>query len=95
MSQPLVPLVDEFAARLFGELDYEQEGRNAEKFGRLYRCVRVCVCARVRVCVCVLGVLSTGMAALGAVRAGTGRAAGLWRGLSRCLLPCSRPRGSQ
>ena len=32
ISQPLVPLVDEFAARLFGELDYVQEGRNAEKF---------------------------------------------------------------
>ena len=38
VSQPLVPLVDEFAARLFGELDYVQEGKNAEKFGRLYRC---------------------------------------------------------
>ncbi len=37
VSQPLVPLVDEFAARLFGELDYVQEGRNAEKFARLYR----------------------------------------------------------
>ncbi|PRW44567.1 putative aarF domain-containing kinase chloroplastic [Chlorella sorokiniana] len=36
VSQPLVPLVDEFAARLFGELDYVQEGKNAEKFGRLY-----------------------------------------------------------
>ena len=36
LSQPLVPLVDEFAGRLFGELDYEQEGRNAEKFQRLY-----------------------------------------------------------
>jgi len=32
ISQPLVPLVDEFAARLFGELDYVQEGKNAEKF---------------------------------------------------------------
>lgn len=32
VSQPLVPLVDEFAARLFGELDYMQEGRNAERF---------------------------------------------------------------
>ena len=32
VSQPLVPLVDEFAARLFAELDYEQEGRNAERF---------------------------------------------------------------
>jgi hypothetical protein len=37
VSQPLVPLVDEFAARLFGELDYVQEGRNAEKFAELYR----------------------------------------------------------
>ncbi|KAG7674837.1 hypothetical protein Ndes2526B_g07677 [Nannochloris sp. 'desiccata'] len=36
LSQPLVPLVDEFAGRLFGELDYEQEGRNAEKFQKLY-----------------------------------------------------------
>ncbi len=33
-----MPLVDEFAARLFGELDYVQEGKNCEKFGRLYRC---------------------------------------------------------
>eukprot|EP00887_Chlorella_sp_A99_P005015 scaffold4.g5015.t1 len=32
LSQPLVPLVDEFAARLFGELDYEAEGRNAGGF---------------------------------------------------------------
>ena len=30
--QPLLPLVDEFAARLFGELDYVQEGHNAERF---------------------------------------------------------------
>ena len=37
LSQPLVPLVDEFAARLFGELDYVQEGRNAERFEELYR----------------------------------------------------------
>lgn len=36
ISQPLVPLVDEFAARLFGELDYIQEGKNCEKFARLY-----------------------------------------------------------
>ena len=27
IAQPLVPLVDEFARRLFGELDYMQEGR--------------------------------------------------------------------
>mmetsp|Transcript_12548 Transcript_12548/g.18750 ORF Transcript_12548/g.18750 Transcript_12548/m.18750 type:complete len:797 (+) Transcript_12548:48-2438(+) len=32
----LVPLVDEFAARLFGELDYEKEGRSAERFRELY-----------------------------------------------------------
>lgn len=32
VSQPLVPLVDEFAARLFGELDYVAEGKNAERF---------------------------------------------------------------
>ena len=30
--QPLTPLVDEFASRLFGELDYVQEGLSAEKF---------------------------------------------------------------
>ena len=36
ISQPLVPLVDEFAARLFGELDYVQEGKNCETFARLY-----------------------------------------------------------
>ena len=35
--QPLVPLVDEFAARLFGELDYVAEGHSCEKFARLYR----------------------------------------------------------
>lgn len=27
ISQPLVPLVDEFAKRVFGELDYVQEGK--------------------------------------------------------------------
>lgn len=37
LSQPFVPLVDEFACRLFGELDYVQEGRNCEKFESLYR----------------------------------------------------------
>lgn len=37
VSQPLVPLVDEFAARLFGELDYVQEGHNCEKFAKLYK----------------------------------------------------------
>eukprot|EP00878_Enallax_costatus_P031030 GHUV01033859.1.p1 GENE.GHUV01033859.1~~GHUV01033859.1.p1 ORF type:complete len:615 (+),score=219.69 GHUV01033859.1:1031-2875(+) len=36
VSQPLVPLVDEFASRLFAELDYVAEGRNAEKFQALY-----------------------------------------------------------
>jgi hypothetical protein len=36
VSQPLTPLVDEFAARLFGELDYVQEGRNCERFKELY-----------------------------------------------------------
>lgn len=36
LSQPLVPLVDEFAGRLFGELDYVQEGRNCERFQELY-----------------------------------------------------------
>lgn len=36
ISQPLVPLVDEFAGRLFAELDYMQEGRNAERFAKLY-----------------------------------------------------------
>ena len=40
VSQPLVPLVDEFAARLFAELDYVQEGKSAEKFAKLYRCGR-------------------------------------------------------
>lgn len=32
VSQPLVPLVDEFASRLFSELDYVQEGHNCERF---------------------------------------------------------------
>jgi len=36
ITQDLVPLVDEFAKRLFGELDYEQEGRNCERFTELY-----------------------------------------------------------
>jgi predicted unusual protein kinase regulating ubiquinone biosynthesis (AarF/ABC1/UbiB family) len=36
IQQPLLPLVDEFAARLFAELDYVQEGRNAERFASLY-----------------------------------------------------------
>ncbi|KAL3145629.1 hypothetical protein ABBQ32_003173 [Trebouxia sp. C0010 RCD-2024] len=36
ITQPLVPLVDEFAQRLFGELDYIQEGKSCEKFAELY-----------------------------------------------------------
>jgi hypothetical protein len=36
VSQALVPLVDEFASRLFAELDYMAEGRNAERFQELY-----------------------------------------------------------
>jgi len=36
IPQPLVPLVDEFAMRLFGELDYIQEGHSCEKFAKLY-----------------------------------------------------------
>eukprot|EP00775_Hariotina_reticulata_P010322 gene10322-10479_t len=36
VSQPLVPLVDEFAAKLFSELDYVAEGKNAERFQELY-----------------------------------------------------------
>eukprot|EP00884_Botryococcus_braunii_P007201 jgi/Botrbrau1/16482/Bobra.0142s0076.1 len=36
VSQPLVPLVDEFASRLFSELDYVQEGHNCERFSELY-----------------------------------------------------------
>jgi aarF domain-containing kinase len=37
LSQPLTPLVDEFAARLFGELDYINEGKNCERFTELYK----------------------------------------------------------
>lgn len=36
ISQELTPLVDEFAARLFGELDYVAEGHNCERFSKLY-----------------------------------------------------------
>lgn len=36
LAQPLVPLVDEFSARLFGELDYIQEGHQCERFAKLY-----------------------------------------------------------
>lgn len=32
----LVAIIDEFAARIFEELDYSQEGRNAERFAELY-----------------------------------------------------------
>lgn len=32
----LVAILDEFAYRLFDEMDYNQEGRNAERFGELY-----------------------------------------------------------
>ncbi|CAG9462215.1 unnamed protein product [Pedinophyceae sp. YPF-701] len=32
----LVPLIDEFAGRLFAEMDYNMEGRNCEAFERLY-----------------------------------------------------------
>jgi predicted unusual protein kinase regulating ubiquinone biosynthesis (AarF/ABC1/UbiB family) len=43
VSQPLVPLVDEFAARLFAELDYVAEGHNAERFqvGSLTAAIKV------------------------------------------------------
>ena len=36
LTQDIVPLLDEFAGRLFGELDYVAEGRNCEKFTDLY-----------------------------------------------------------
>lgn len=36
LTQPLVPLVDEFAARLFAELDYVREGHSCERFRDLY-----------------------------------------------------------
>ncbi|GBG89523.1 hypothetical protein CBR_g49313 [Chara braunii] len=36
VTTSVVPLVDEFARRLFGELDYIQEGHHAEKFDKLY-----------------------------------------------------------
>ena len=36
LNTSLVELVDEFAVRVFQELDYVQEGRNAERFARLY-----------------------------------------------------------
>jgi aarF domain-containing kinase len=37
IAQELTPLVDEFASRLFGELDYVQEGKNCERFTALYK----------------------------------------------------------
>ena len=43
VAQPFAPLVDEFAVRLFGELDYIKEGENCEEFERLY-------CSLPRVC---------------------------------------------
>ena len=45
--QPLTPLVDEFAGRLFGELDYIQEGLNAERFQVSALCLLkpLCSCA--------------------------------------------------
>jgi predicted unusual protein kinase regulating ubiquinone biosynthesis (AarF/ABC1/UbiB family) len=48
VSQPLVPLVDEFAARLFAELDYVAEGHNAERFqvGSLTAAIRVSLVLR-------------------------------------------------
>jgi predicted unusual protein kinase regulating ubiquinone biosynthesis (AarF/ABC1/UbiB family) len=36
LNTSIVDLVDEFAARVFQELNYVQEGRNAERFARLY-----------------------------------------------------------
>jgi predicted unusual protein kinase regulating ubiquinone biosynthesis (AarF/ABC1/UbiB family) len=36
LSTSIVDLVDEFAARVFQELNYVQEGMNAERFDRLY-----------------------------------------------------------
>lgn len=36
MRSDLVAILDEFASRLFEEMDYTQEGRNAERFARLY-----------------------------------------------------------
>jgi hypothetical protein len=32
----LVAIMDEFATRIFEEMDYTQEGRNAERFAKLY-----------------------------------------------------------
>ena len=36
LNTSIVELVDEFAARVFQELNYVQEGINAERFERLY-----------------------------------------------------------
>uniref|UniRef100_A0A7S3QQ29 Protein kinase domain-containing protein n=1 Tax=Dunaliella tertiolecta TaxID=3047 RepID=A0A7S3QQ29_DUNTE len=36
LSQPITPLVDEFAGRLFTELDYVLEGQSCERFQELY-----------------------------------------------------------
>jgi len=36
VKSDLVGIMDEFGSRIFEEMDYSQEGRNAEKFARLY-----------------------------------------------------------
>ncbi|WP_017324795.1 AarF/ABC1/UbiB kinase family protein [Synechococcus sp. PCC 7336] len=36
IKSDLVAIVDEFASKLYEEMDYQKEGRNAEKFRRLY-----------------------------------------------------------
>ncbi|MEM9567727.1 MAG: AarF/ABC1/UbiB kinase family protein [Cyanobacteria bacterium P01_E01_bin.34] len=36
VKSDLVAIVDEFASKLYEEMDYQKEGRNAEKFRRLY-----------------------------------------------------------
>ncbi|AFY59807.1 AarF/ABC1/UbiB kinase family protein [Synechococcus sp. PCC 6312] len=36
LRSDLVAILDEFSGRLFEEMDYTQEGRNAERFARLY-----------------------------------------------------------
>ncbi|WP_443029226.1 ABC1 kinase family protein [Spirulina sp. CS-785/01] len=36
VSSDVLAIVDEFAARIFEEMDYVQEGRNAEEFAQLY-----------------------------------------------------------
>ena len=34
LTQPLVPIIDEFTSKLFGELDYVREGENCEQLLR-------------------------------------------------------------